>query len=272
MIMKTAILSICITSILFLQGHSHEPQEIFQSGKTEILTKVINESFSLDHTTPAILKEHGFAPLIGENLDDWKIHNDKPEVKFTLKDGIISGTAEELKGNSFLYTEKEYSDYLLYFEFRFDHLKGNSGLMYHSHYKDADGERIRFAGLQYEMDPGDKKMGDIKRQWTGLLYAEKLNGWVYPNRDGKGAGEKATDEEMTTFSKIGHESLNEEGWNSAFIRIRGDKIETWLNGQLRTNCTLPENLPLTKGSIALQIHGGPSCAASWKNIYLLPLK
>jgi len=266
--MKTTLSFLFLSSTFFLIGHPLEPLECLKTGKTEDATKVITENFSLDKINPLTLEKSGFTPLIGKNLDDWKIHNDNPKVKFTLKDGVISGTGENIRDNSFLYTSAEYSSYLLYFEFRFDHLKGNSGLMYHSHYNDQK----QFAGLQYEMDPGTKKMGDIQRQWTGLLYAENLNGWIYPNRDGAAGPDKSTAEEMKQFSEIGHEALNEEGWNTAFIRIRGKDIQTWLNGHLRTNLSYPKDNYPAKGSISLQIHGGKSCAASWRNIYILPLK
>jgi len=230
---------------------------------TDEVTRLINQSFLLDNLID--LEKAGFSPLIEDSLESWKIHNDLPEVKFTLEDGVISGTAEKLKGNSFLYTNKEFTDYLLYFEFRFDHVEGNSGLMYHSHYN-KDGE---FAGYQFEMD--NPKKGK-QRQWTGLLYAENAGGWLYPNRDKKIEHQEITRKEwLSQFTTKGLEALDQEGWNSAFIRVKGSHYQTWLNGVLRTDFINDSPEALTKGAIALQIHGGASCAVSWKNIFILPL-
>ena len=133
--MKT--IAIIISTILSITSLQANPLDELKSCTTETATKIVNEHLLLDKVDVNKLTELKFTPLIGANLDDWKIHNDKPEVKFTLKDGVVSGTCENLRGNSFLYTNEEYDSYLLYFEFRFDHLKGNSGLMYHSKYHDA---------------------------------------------------------------------------------------------------------------------------------------
>ena len=258
--MKIRLLLILVANIGISHAHDCNTLETLQTGGNDAATATVNGQLLLDKVDFAKLKKHGFTPLIGNNLDDWKIHNDKPEVKFTLKDGIVSGTCENLRGNSFLYTNEEYDSYLLYFEFRFDHLKGNSGLMYHSKYNDAK----KFAGIQFEMD-------QTKRHWTGLLYAENLGGWHYPNRDGAAGKEKASKETMRELSKTGQEAFNPTGWNAGFIRIRGNELQTWLNGKLRTDYIWKvDNFP-GQGSIALQIHGGKSCAVSWRNLYLLPL-
>ncbi|MGB1937818.1 MAG: 3-keto-disaccharide hydrolase [Akkermansiaceae bacterium] len=259
--MKLRLLLILAASVGISHAHDCNTLETLQTGSNEAATKIVNGQLLLEKVDLSKLGELGFKPLIGSNLDDWKIHNPKPEVQFTLVDGVISGSAENLKGNSFLYTTKEYDSYLLYFEFRFDHLKGNSGLMYHSKYNGAK----KFAGIQYEMDPS-------KRQWTGLLYAENIGGWHYPNRDGAGGKDRASKEQMAKLSEAGRQAFNESGWNAGFIRIRGNEIQTWLNGKLRTNYTWEvPNFP-GQGSIALQIHGGKSCAVSWRNLYLLPLE
>lgn len=258
--MKLRFLLPLAASLCMAHAHDCNTLETLQTGSKDAVTKIVNKHLLLDKVDPAKLKELGFKPLIATNLDDWKIHNDKPEVKFTLVDGVVSGVAQNLKGNSFLYTAAEYDNYLLYFEFRFDHLKGNSGLMYHSKYNDAG----KFAGIQYEMDP-------TKRQWSGLLYAENIGGWHYPNRDGAAGKDKASKELMRELSEVGREAINETDWNAGFIRIRGNELQTWLNGKLRTDYVWKvPNFP-GKGSIALQVHGGKSCAVSWRNLYLLPL-
>lgn len=263
---KLPLLLVPLLALLSCDGESYRA---LASGSIDEVTQTIKSTLLVDQTDLSALENDGFTPLIGADLRDWLIHNDKPEVTYILSEGVISGVAEGLRGNSFLYTKESYQDYLLYFEFRFDHLRGNSGLLYH-----AGKQGDKFAGLQFEMDPGDKKRDGVTRQWTGLLYAENLGGWHYPNQDGKIPGlEKATTEQMKEFSIVGGEALDEQGWNAGFIRIRGNKLETWLNGTLRTNYTYEhENYPAEGGSIGLQIHGGKECAVSWRNIYLKPLE
>lgn len=235
----------------------------------EGVQEVVEKHLQLDTVQFNALKTAGFTPLIGDTLDGWKIHNDKPEATYTLKDGVISGVSKKLKGNSWLYTTEQYADFLLYFEFKFDDLSGNSGVMYRSHYRGN-----AFAGLQYEMDNAVKKSDGMVRQWTGLLYAENAGGWYYPNRDRKIDDlDKASIEWKNQLSTEGHDALDETGWNAAFIRVRGKEIQTWLNKQIRVNYNASgQNFPTDEGMIALQLHGGRSCAASWRNMYIKPLK
>jgi len=259
--MKTKLTLLLIT-LNILQA---DPVEILKTGSNEATTKVIKEKFLVENIDPSSLAKKGFTPLIGETLENWSIHNDQPKhVSYTLENGVIKGAANNLPKNSFLFTKEEYKDYLLYFEFKFDHMKGNSGVMYHSVQKSPK----EMTGLQYELDNSQ----DGKRQWTGLLYAEQSGGWHYPNRDGKIKGlEKSTPEFMEELSRIGKETLNDDGWNAGFIRLRGNDIQTWLNGVIRTDFVFPEEAFPGKGAIALQVHAGGSCAVSWKNIYILEL-
>jgi len=123
------------------------------------------------------------------------------------------------------------------------------------------------------MDNAVKYQDGMIRQWTGLLYAEKSGGWLYPNRD-KAIGSRAiaTKEWKNTLSAQGHQILDPSGWNAAFIKVRDNDIQTWLNGTLRTDFSSPDPNFAKKGAIALQMHGGKECAASWRNIYILPLQ
>lgn len=226
-----------------------------REGQTEQLNTLVSEHLLLDNVNFELLENLGFQPLIGADLNSWSIHNDKPEVEFVLEDGVVSGEGEKLRGNSFLYTKKKYDDFILYFEFKFDHLEGNSGLMYRSHFKGED-----LLGLQYEMDPSD-------RQWTGLLYAEKIE-WLYPIRRGEAGLNPIS---LKEHSEIGHKSFNPTGWNAGFLRVKGHTIESWLNGQIRTNYSGENEAIMDDGYIALQVHQGKACAASWRNMYILPL-
>ena len=92
--MKLRLLLTLAASLGISHAHDCNTLETLQTGSNEEATATVNEQLLLDKVDFAKLKKHGFTPLIGNNLDDWKIHNDKPEVKFTLKDGVISGACE----------------------------------------------------------------------------------------------------------------------------------------------------------------------------------
>ena len=92
--MKLRLLLTLAASLGISHAHDCNTLETLQTGSNDAATATVNEQLLLDKVDFAKLKKHGFTPLIGNNLDDWKIHNDKPEVKFTLKDGVVSGTCE----------------------------------------------------------------------------------------------------------------------------------------------------------------------------------
>ena len=229
---------------------------------TEDADAIVKEQLQLETVDLEQLKTLGFRPLIGDSLEGWNTNLDSPQAKYTLNNGVISGVSNKLKNNTWLYTTEEFSDFLLYFEFRFDDMSGNSGLMYRSAHKDE-----KYAGLQYEMDNAVHSFAgtDYKRQWTGLLYAENAGGWQFPKP-------KSPKSEKNKLSQEGHKALDSTGWNAAFIRARGSDIQTWLNKQIRVNFTIDNPDAPVSGAIALQLHRGHSCAVSWRNIYILPLK
>ena len=87
--MKIRLLLILVANIGISHAHDCNTLETLQTGGNDAATATVNGQLLLDNVDFVKLKKHGFSPLIGNNLDGWKIHNDKPEVKFTLKDGVI---------------------------------------------------------------------------------------------------------------------------------------------------------------------------------------
>ena len=178
----------------------------------------------------------------GKDLTGWKQLNG--EAKYTVENGVIVGTTVLNTPNSFLCTEKNYSDFV----FEVDLLvepNMNSGIQFRSESK-ADFNNGRVHGYQCEVDPST-------RAWSGGIYDEARRGWLYPldlNPEAKPA------------LKMGE-------WNHYRIECIGNSIKTWLNG---VACAHVIDDMTPTGFIALQVHGiGDSKEKvgqqiKWKNI------
>ena len=169
------------------------------------------------------------------------------QAKYSVEDGCIVGRTVLDTGNSFLCTEKDYSDFIFEADFKVDP-KLNSGVQIRSHcfdketeakddkgnlLKDAKGKTIKVAGgrvhgYQVEIDPSP-------RSWSGGIYDEGRRGWLNDLKD-NAAAQKA---------------FKQGEWNKYRIEARGDSIKTWINdvpaADLHDSAT-------AKGFIALQVH------------------
>ena len=56
-------------------------------------------------------------------------------------------------------------------------------------------------------------------------------------------------------------------WNLMKIRVKGNKVKTWLNGVQMISIN-DEKIGKGKGAIALQIHDGGGIKVRWKNLIL----
>lgn len=67
------------------------------------------------------------------------------------------------------------------------------------------------------------------------------------------------------------EALKEGEWNSMKIRVVGDELTSWLNGEEMVTIT-DEKIGKGVGSIALQIHSGGGIKVRWKDIKIKEIK
>jgi sugar lactone lactonase YvrE len=167
-----------------------------------------------------------WTPLFdGKSLDGWVQRGGK--AKYSVEDGCIVGTTVPNTANSFLCTERNYSDFVLEVEFKV-HPELNSGIQIRSNslpdYKDG-----RVHGYQCEIDPAD-------RAWTGGIYDESRRGWLDSHIDNTGA----------------RYAFKPGQWNKFRIQCVGDSIRTWLNGVAAADLKDSET---ASGFIALQVHG-----------------
>ncbi len=182
----------------------------------------------------------------GKDLTGWTKLNG--EAGFTVKDGAITGTSRLGTPNTFLATNKKFTDFILELDYRVD-TGLNSGIQFRS-ISDPAVKNGRVHGYQYEIDPSS-------RAWSGGIYDEARRGWLY-SLEKNPAAKKAY--------KNGQ-------WNHARIEARGQNMRTWLNEIPCGN--IIDDLPeAATGFIALQVHEISRAAdagrtVQWRNIRIL---
>ena len=161
----------------------------------------------------------------GKDLTGWEQLNG--EAKYEVVDGMIVGTTVVNTPNSFIRTEKNYSDFIFEVELLVAE-NMNSGIQFRSESK-PDYMKGRVHGYQCEVDPSE-------RAWSAGVYDEARRGWLYP---------LDLNPEARTALKHGE-------WNHYRIECIGNSIKTWLNGVAVAHL-IDDMTP--KGFIALQVHG-----------------
>ena len=64
--------------------------------------------------------------------------------------------------------------------------------------------------------------------------------------------------------------LKEGEWNKMVIRVKGDEVTTWLNGEQMITLK-DDKIGAGDGKIALQIHDGGGVKVRWRNISIRKL-
>ena len=178
----------------------------------------------------------------GKDLTGWEQLNG--EAKYDVVDGMIVGTTVMNTPNSFIRTEKVYSDFIFEVELLVAE-NMNSGIQFRSESK-ADYNNYRVHGYQCEVDPSE-------RAWSAGIYDEARRGWLYP----------------LTLNPDAQSALKMGEWNKYRIECIGNSIKTWLNG-VACSHVIDDMTP--EGFIALQVHGiGKSKEKEghqikWKNV------
>ncbi len=161
----------------------------------------------------------------GKDLTGWKQLNG--EAKYDVVDGVIVGTTVANTPNSFICTEKNYSDFIFEVDLLVEE-NMNSGIQFRSESK-ADYNNGRVHGYQCEVDPS-------ARAWSAGIYDEARRGWLYP----------------LDLNPVAKPALKMGEWNHYRIECIGPSIKTWLNG---VPCAHVIDDMTPSGFIALQVHG-----------------
>ena len=171
----------------------------------------------------------------GKNLKGWTIHG--TERWYVENKELVCESGPD-KAYGYLSTNKKYKDFELTLQFK-QEANGNSGVFIRSSI-----EGVKISGWQVEVAPANRH--------TGGVYESYGRGWLIKP--------KPEDEK---FLKVGE-------WNTLRIKVVGDEITTWLNGQQMISLQ-DEKIGRAEGFIALQIHDGGGIKVRWKDILLKKL-
>ena len=171
----------------------------------------------------------------GSDLEGWNIHGTE---KWYVAAGVLICESGPEEKYGYLSTDKFYDDFILTLEFK-QEANGNSGVFFRS---TLEGTKI--SGWQVEVAPPNHD--------TGGIYESYGRGWLIK-----------PDAKKDKALKMGE-------WNKMKIRVVGEKVTTWLNGQ-KMVCLSDEKIGAGKGAIALQIHDGGGIKVMWRNINIKTL-
>ena len=180
----------------------------------------------------------------GKTLNGWIQRGGS--ALYSIEDGVIVGASAANTPNSFLCTEKMYSDFILELDFKVD-VGLNSGVQIRSNsFKEYKNGRVH--GYQVEIDPSE-------RAYSGGIYDEARRGWLHDLKDNEPA----------------RRAFKSGQWNHLRIEAIGNSIKTWINGVPAAD--LVDSMTKT-GFIALQVHSTESkepLYVRWRNIRIVDL-
>ena len=171
----------------------------------------------------------------GKDLTGWTVHGTE---KWYVENGELVCESGPDKQYGYLSTNKPYKDFEFSVRFK-QEANGNSGVFIRS---GIEGTKI--SGWQVEVAP----VG----QHTGGVYESYGRGWLI---------KPAPENEQ--YLKPGE-------WNELKIRVKGDKVTSWLNDRKMVSLE-DEKIGKGEGFIALQIHDGGGIKVRWKDFKLKQL-
>ncbi len=166
----------------------------------------------------------------GKDLTGWKVYGTE---KWYVEKGEMICESGPDKDYGYLATDKRFKDFELSLEFK-QESNGNSGVFFHS---SIEGTKI--TGWQAEVAPLNNH--------TGGIYESYGRGWLIQPDAAK------------------EKFLKEGSWNKMVVRVEGNVVTTWLNGQQMITLT-DEKIGSVSGQIALQIHDGGGVKVRWRKI------
>jgi hypothetical protein len=179
----------------------------------------------------------------GKTLTNWVQRNGT--ATYQVEEGTIVGKTVVGSPNSFLCTEKLYSNFELEFEVKVDS-RLNSGVQIRSESKkEVDNGRVH--GYQVEIATTGN---------AGFIYDEaRRRTWI--------GGTEGGPEVRAAFKN--------DQWNQFRVVCNGDSIKTWINGIPVAD--IKDSMTKT-GFIGLQVHGfkgDPPAQVSWRNLRIKEL-
>ena len=171
----------------------------------------------------------------GKDLTGWTINGTE---KWYVDKGELVCESGPDKQYGYLSTTQNYKNFDLTLQFK-QEANGNSGVFFRSSI-----EGVKISGWQVEVAPLNNNSGGI--------YESYGRGWlIKPTAEGQKA------------LKVGK-------WNKMRIKVVGDEVTTWLNGEQMIYIK-DEKIGKGVGFIALQIHDGGGIKVRWKKFKLKAL-
>ncbi|MDR2763233.1 MAG: DUF1080 domain-containing protein [Planctomycetaceae bacterium] len=192
-----------------------------------------------------------FVRLIPTKSVSWT-ENAKPFEGFVKRGGAATFAVEggELVGksgngvDSFLCTEKKYSNFILKFDVKYD-VECNSGVQFRSSVKTENDNEL-LVGYQCEIIP--------EKDTANIFDENRRNRFLtVPSPELQAKTDKA---------------FKRNDWNEIVIQCVGPSIKTWVNGEKITDLF---DLASNDGILGFQVHSGERGQVRWRNIQILEL-
>ncbi len=184
-------------------------------------------------------EEPKLEPLFnGRDLTNFKAEGSKEFWR--VEDGVLIGENNAAKKENYLWTEKDYGDFVLEFDVRW---KGTTE-------RGVDtGVEMRKPKIQLQLGIS----GSLRVDMSGSFYTG--GNPAYPE-----AGQ----------AKDAKNLMKPEGeWNTFRIQARGDTFTCWINGQKASEYTDPKFSGAAP--LGLQIHGGVEMKCEFRNVKIAEL-
>ncbi len=192
----------------------------------------------------AAAAESGYTSLFnGKDLSGWTKRGG--DATYDIEGDAIVGKRGP-GPNTFLCTEKNFENFILKFQFKFD-IDINSGVQFRSNAR-PKGDREVVFGYQCEMEP------DLNQMTCGIYDESRRNRWL-----------DSLTPEIREKTKA---SLKLKDWNDVTIQCVGPSLKTWLNGNLVSDII---DTAETQGFIGLQVHSADKGQVRWRNIRIKEL-
>ena len=192
-----------------------------------------------------------WTPLFdGKTLTGWTQRNGT--AKYRIEDGAIVGRTQDGSPNSFLCTNRDYSDFELKFDVKVDS-RSNSGVQIRS--RTRGGETGRVNGPQVEIEASGRRGAE-----AGYIYGEAAGGWMTPKK-----------------KLIPHKHFKDDEWNAYRVVAISANIKVWINEVLISDLTHQERYAShPRGFIGLQVHsigrGAAQCEVRWRNLVIREIR
>ena len=173
----------------------------------------------------------------GKDLSVWEAYG--TELWYVDKDGHLVCESGKDKQYGYLATRDYYNDFDLSIDFK-QLANGNSGVFFRSFVEPP----VKVHCWQCEVAP--------KGHDTGAIYESYGRGWLIQIPD-----------EKEDILKVGE-------WNTLRLRVEGDNVKTWLNGEPMIDINDPV-FGASTGRIMLQIHDRDVIKVMWRNLKLTTL-